>query len=134
GNERRKFVATPHRRRDLIEWLTLHPSLDQWHEDDWRRRCGDNFATTACALYALAKDDIWLTDRWREALQAWSEEKLVKRSWRYMAPVLMTAPNGVLQKLAHGISWWLQAIAKAFEGHEALFFALSRRVLALDQH
>ncbi len=24
---------------------------------------------------------------WREALQAWSEEKLRKRSWRYMAPV-----------------------------------------------
>lgn len=132
GDEWRKFVATPHRRRELIEWLRQHPGTDHWQEDDWQQRCHDNFATTACALCALAKEGIWLTDRWREALQAWSEEKLLKRSWRYMAPVLADAPDDVLQTLAHGISWWLQAIAKTFDGHEAHFFTLVRRILALD--
>ena len=132
GDEWRKSVATPRRRRDLIEWLKQHPGTDHWQEDDWRQRCRDNFATTACALFALAKEGVWLTDRWREALQAWSEEKLLKRSWRYMAPILATAPDEVLQTLAHGVSWWLQAIAKTFEGHETLFFVLTRRLLALD--
>ena len=46
-----------------------------------------------------------------------------KRSWRYMAPVLASAPDDVLQTLAHGVSWWLQAIAKTFEGHEVRFFS-----------
>jgi hypothetical protein len=132
GDEWRKFVATPRHRRELIEWLKQHPSTDHWQEDDWRQRCRDNFATTACALRALAGENVWPTDRWREALQAWSEEKLLKRSWRYMAPILATAPDEVLQTLAHGASWWLQAIAKTFVGHEANFFTLARRILALD--
>lgn len=132
GDEWRKFVATPRRRRELIEWLRQQPSTDHWQEDDWRQRCRDNFATTACALCALVREGVWPTDPWREALQAWSEEKLIKRSWRYMAPVLATTPDDVLQTLAHGVSWWLQAIAKTFEGHEAHFFTLARRILALD--
>lgn len=130
GDEWRKFVATPRRRRELVEWLRQQPSSDHWQEDDWRQRCRDNFATTACALCALAGEGVWPTERWREALQAWSEEKLLKRSWRYMAPILATAPDEVLQTLAHGVSWWLQAIAKTFEGHEAFFFVLARRILA----
>ncbi|MBC7160575.1 MAG: SIR2 family protein [Immundisolibacter sp.] len=133
GDEWRKFVTTPRRRRELIEWLRQQPSTDHWREDDWRQRCRDNFATTVCALCALAGEDVWPTNRWREALQAWSEEKLLKRSWRYVAPVLITAPNDVLQTLAHGVGWWLQSIAKTFEGHEAHFFTLARRILALDQ-
>ncbi|KAF0810073.1 hypothetical protein A167_01104 [Alcanivorax sp. S71-1-4] len=132
GDEWRKFVATPRRRRELIEWLRQQPGTDHWQEDDWRQRCRDNFATTVCALCALAREGVWPTERWREALQAWSEEKLLKRSWRYMAPILAIAPDEVLQPLAHGVSWWLQAIAKTFEGHEALFFVLARRILAMD--
>jgi len=132
GDEWRKFVATPRRRRELVAWLRQQPGTDHWQEDDWRQRCRDNFATTACALCALARESIWPTERWREALQAWSEEKLLKRAWRYMAPILDTAPAEVLQTLAHGVSWWLQAIAKTFEGHEELFFVLARRILAQD--
>ena len=132
GDEWREFTSTPRRRSDLIEWLKQQPSTDHWQEDDWQQRCRDNFSTTACALYALTKEGLWPTDRWREALQAWSEEKLLKRSWRYMAPVLSDAPNDQLQTLAHGLSWWLQAVAKTFEGHDVHFFRLARRLLAQD--
>ncbi|HGP0654933.1 TPA: anti-phage defense-associated sirtuin Dsr1 [Stenotrophomonas maltophilia] len=132
GDEWRKFVVTPRRRRELIEWLRQQPGTDHWQEDDWRQRCRDNFSTTACALYALASEGVWPTERWREALQAWSDEKLLRRSWRYMAPILATAPDEVLQPLVRSVSWWLQAIAKTFEDHEALFFVLARRVLAQD--
>lgn len=128
----RKFVASPPRRRELVEWLRQQPGTDRWQEDDWRQRCRDNFATTACALCVLAKEGVWSTGRWREALQAWSEEKHLRRSWRYIAPVLTAAPDGALQPLAHSVSRWLQAIAKTFDGHEARFFALARRLLALD--
>jgi hypothetical protein len=132
GDTWRKFVATPRRRRELIEWLKQQPATDNWQEDDWQQRCRDNFATTACALCALAREGDWQTDRWREALQAWSEEKLLRRSWRYMAPVLAGAPDDLLKSIAHGASWWLQAIAKTFEGHETHFLALASRILALD--
>lgn len=132
GDELRKFVATPRRRRDLIEWLRHQPSKDHWQEDDWRQRCSDDFATAGCALCALVKEGVWPTDRWREALQAWSEEKLLKRSWRYMAPVLAEAPDQVLLDLVHGVSWWLQSIAKTFEAQERRFFTLAGRILEID--
>lgn len=132
GDEWRTFVATPRRRRQLIDWLKQERSNDFWREDDWRQRCRDSFATTAYALYALTKEDIWPRDRWREALQAWSEDQLLERSWRHMAPVLANAPDDLLSDLARGISWWLQAIAKTFEGHDAHFFRLARRILTMD--
>lgn len=132
GDELRKFVVIPRRRRELIKWLQQHPGTDHWQEDDWRQRCRDNFATTACALYALAEADEWPTARWREALHAWSEDKLIRRSWRYMAPVLANAPDAVLESLAHGVSWWLEAVAKTFDSHEALFLGICHRIVMLD--
>lgn len=125
-------AATPRRRRDLIEWLRRQPALDRLQKDDWQQRCRNNFATPACALCALAKEGVWPEGRWREALQAWSEEKHAKRSWRYMAPVVIDAPAEVLEAFAPSVSEWLQAIAETFEGHEAIFLALARRILALD--
>src|SRR3546814_2364696 len=89
----RKFTATPRQRRELIQWLKQHPDADYFQQDDWRERCRDNFATTACALWALAQENCWPASRWREALQAWSEGKHVSRAWRYMAPVLAGAPE-----------------------------------------
>lgn len=130
GNVEREFVVMPRTRRELVEWLKQHPSSGHWQEDNWQQRCRDNFATSACALYALTKEGVWPTDRWREALQAWSEEKLIVRSWRCMGPVLQDAPDAVFQ--THAVSWWLKSIAKTFDRHEPMFFALAGRILSLD--
>ena len=128
-------VTSPSRRRELIEWLRQRPSVEHRSEDDWWQRCRDDFATSACALYALTRENVWPEDRWREALQAWLQEKHRKRSWRYMAPVVATVPDAVLQALAYDVSYWLQAIAETFKdqaAHEAHFFTLVERILALD--
>lgn len=127
-------VNSPRRRRELIKWLRQEPNADRWQQDDWRQRCRDHFATSACALYALTRENFWPTDRWREALQVWSEGKHRKRSWRYMAPVLVNVPDEVLQPLAHNVSDWLRAIAETFKdqaAHEEHFFALVERILTL---
>jgi hypothetical protein len=132
GDEWRKFVAAPRRRRELVEWLKQQPSSDHWEEDDWRQRCRNDFPTTACALCALASEGVWPATRWREALQAWSEDRLIKRSWRYMGPIIATAPDNVLDAIAHSLSRWLQGVSKTFTGHEAVFIALINRVLELE--
>ena len=69
--------------------------------------------------------------RWREALQAWSEEGRVLRSWRFIAPLVQTMPDEVLKEIAHSITWWLQAVSKYLDRHEDIFLDLCRRVLAL---
>lgn len=128
----RDSISIPRSRRGVLNYLIANPVLPESKQDDWRERCKDSFQATAYALCHLARQNNWPIDRWRDALQAWSDEALQGRSWHFMAPVLADAPDGLLQTLAHAVSWWLQAIAKTFEGHEAIFFTLARRILALD--
>lgn len=133
GSELGRVIHTPRRRRELVDWLRQHPETPEWpNEDDWGGRCRDEFPVTACALYALAKDGNWPVDRWREALQTWWEEKLLKPSWRRMAPVLAGAEDDVLRPLAHSLGRWLQTLSKTRDRHEALFLDLCRRSLRID--
>jgi hypothetical protein len=131
GEDLKKIKVTPKRRRDLVVWLQENPNRDHWSEDDWRERCKRDFPTTVAALLALAQRGEWFQDRWREALQAWADEKLAGRSWRYMGRVLALAPTDLIKDVAHSLSWWLQAIAKIFRSNEADFFTLIRRILVI---
>lgn len=126
-----KVRVTPKLRRELVKWLRENPKSDHWHEDEWGERCKRDFATTATALLTLVQTGEWFRDRWREALQAWANEKLARRSWRYMGKVLAAAPREVVKELAHSLSWWLQSVGKYFSGNEDYFFALIQRMLDL---
>ncbi len=127
-----EFVATPRRRRELVEWLRKNPRIDDWREDDWRQRCRDNFSTTACALCALAQDGEWFSERWRVAFQAWADDRILGRSWRYMAGVIADAPDDFIHAVVQGLSWWLKEQARTFEGQETLFLFLIRRILEME--
>lgn len=131
GEDDERVVRTPRHRQDLVEWLRQHPDMEVWPSDDWHKRCRDNFATTACALYALSGggEDFWPTDRWAAALQEWSKDRHIKRSWRHMGSVLVKAPESVLQELAREVGSWLQAVSKIIEVGDANFFALVHCVL-----
>ena len=49
-----------------------------------------------------------------------------------MAPVIKKAPKKVLQEFAHGISCWLEATSKSFEGNENFFLSLSNTILDME--
>ena len=132
GSELRIHVTTPRDRDELIEWLRENPEPDEWRPDDWRDRCRDDFDDAASALTALAEEGMWPTGRWQEALQRWSEDELTERSWCKMASVLANVPRATLQELSHGVSWWVEKLARSFEGQEETFLSLCDRVLALD--
>ena len=78
GSARRTMVPSPRRRRELLDWLKANPDPDDWQEDDWQDRCRRNFATAAWALRRLAREDIWVPGRWREALRSWGEDELMR--------------------------------------------------------
>ncbi len=59
----RTFVPTPRSRRGLLNYLLEHPELEDSKQDDWGKRCRDNFQATAYALCRLARQGVWPTDR-----------------------------------------------------------------------
>lgn len=126
------FTPIPRTRRGVLNYLLAHPVLEGSQQDDWRKLCSEMFQATAYALCKLAQQKNWPVERWRDALQAWAEEKLRDRSWRFMAPVVVGAPDDLVEALSRGIDWWLQAVAKTFEGHEDHFLTLAQRILQLD--
>ena len=132
SSEWREFVSTPHDPGELLEWLKANADTDPWQHDDWAKRCQEDFDATAGALSELAIQNIWPRRRWREALQAWTNEELRERSWNRMASVLVRAPDEDLLAFSHGVGWWLQLLAKSFEGETGTLLALCDRIFALD--
>ncbi len=124
-----RTAVTPRHRRELVDWIRHRSTTHSSQEDDWRQRCQENFATTACSLIALARDGVWPVDRWQEALEAWSTRKDGRRLWRYMGPVLANAADDVLRSCALGAGRWLESVAKDFNEHEELFLEICRRIL-----
>lgn len=130
--DHRDVDLAPRKRRDLVQWLMKSPPQDRpFYEDPWPDVCRTGFAPCLCALCALAKDNIWPTERWRQALQVWAEEGLVLRSWRYAAPLVNKMPDDVLKEIIHAVTWWLEASSKSLNRHEDILQGLCSRILNL---
>lgn len=130
--ESRHVDIAPRKRRELAAWLRKPPKEKRpFREDTWRDTCRTRFFLSLFALCDLAQEGNWPEDRWREALQAWSDEGRVRRSWHYAAPLVQTMPDDVLRETAHAVAWWLESASKSPGRHEDILMSLCRRVLEL---
>lgn len=130
---RRDVDNAPRRRKELVAWLKRPaPERRPHYEDTWRETCRTRFFHSFFALCDLAQEGVWPPERWREALQAWSEEGKVLRSWRFAAPLVKSMPDSVMLENIHSVTWWMKAISKSIECHEVVLLDLCRRVLALS--
>lgn len=128
----RDVDIAPRKRSELVQWLTKPmPEQRPFYEDTWRDVCRTRFFHSLSALCDLAQDGVWPAGRWREALQAWAEEGMVLRSWRYAAPLVQTMPDVVLQEISHGVTRWMEAASKSINVHESILLKLCHRVLEL---
>ena len=130
GHERTKL---PRRPRALVALLQAKLDAQPEHADDWAELCRDSLRSAACALCALAQDDHWPTERWREALTAWSDEELSPRSWRYLSAALLNAPSNHLASIGHEVGRWIKSVAKTTEGTDSTFPALCRHIIEANR-
>jgi hypothetical protein len=130
--ESRDVDIAPRKRRELVQWL-IKPQLEPrtFYEDTWRDVCRTRLFHSLYALRDLAGKNVWPAGRWREALQVWSKDDMVLQSWHFAAPLVQTMPDTVVQELAHGVTWWLQAVSKSIDRHEAILLHMCQRVLDL---
>ena len=129
-SDRREVDLAPRNRRDLVLWL-VKPQAERhpFKEDTWRDVCRTRFFHCLYALCDLARQGVWPTSRWEEALQVWSEEGMVLRSWSRAAPLIETMPDAVLQQVAHGVTWWLQAASDSGVDHDVILLRMCQRML-----
>lgn len=131
--DQREIDRAPRKRRELVAWLQREKIKGNNSEDNWRETCSERFFVSAYALCDLARKNHWPAERWGEALQAWSNEKLLHLSWQYIAPMLHDMPDNVLLSIAHSVTWWLEAVAKILDDrHETVFLELCRRILEMQ--
>lgn len=128
----RDVDIAPRKRRELVQWLTkAQPEKRPFYEDTWRDVCRNRFFHSLYALCDLSRDGVWPAGRWREALQAWGEEGMVLRSWRYAAPLVQRMPDAVIQEIAHAVTWWIEKASKSLDQYEEILCNLCCRVLGL---
>lgn len=130
--ERRVVDFAPRKRHDLVQWL-VKPQTGRgpFYEDTWRIVCRKHPLNSLYALCDLAQRNVWPAERWREALQVWSEGAMALRSWRLAAPLVLTMPDTVMQQLAHAVTWWLQAASNSIDRPERILLRMCQRVLSL---
>jgi hypothetical protein len=129
----RQVNVAPRKRTELVQWLKQTPpeTLSFHYEDTWPEICRTRFFHSLLALCDLAQEEIWPTERWRDALQAWSDQPLVVRSWRCAAPLVRNMPGAAMRANAHSLTWWMEAASKVIDRHEAILLDLCGQVLAL---
>lgn len=129
----REIELAPRKRPELVEWLRRPLPLGRrsFYKDTWRDVCRTRFFHCLLALCDLAKENTWPKERWREALQTWSEDEMTQKSWRYAAPLVVTMPDTVFEELASSISWWMKQASKHPEELPEAFLKLCRRILDL---
>lgn len=123
----------PRTRKELVSWLSKYPKAEHHTADDqWTLTCRERFYHCFTALCDLSNDNQWPTDRWNTALQVWSEERQVLRSWRLAAPLVINMPLKVLQETAHAVAWWLAKAAKSIDRNNDIFMDLCHRLLEIE--
>lgn len=111
GNQSKSVISSPKDKESLIEWLKEEGEDRFWVDDDWATRCQDDFDVTSGALKAIAKDEKWLIERWREAIQVWSEnENLNQKTAIELFLFILDAPDKVLLELSWHLATWLKKL------------------------
>jgi hypothetical protein len=124
-------VSVPTNLAELTEWLRQHPNSNDFERDDWQNICKSDQTLAASALLQLAHEDVWPVDRWREALQAWSDDKLKLATWDLVHGDLNSAPDTFIRDAVHSVIRWLQSLAESPIPAEDDWTRLLERILRI---
>lgn len=125
GDEPKSIVSAPKEKLGLIEWLKEEQVDHFWTEDDWSTLCRDDFELTSSALKETAASGMWLSERWRQGIQVWSEaEDLDLEKQIGLFKFVLKAPDEKLVEIAWSLSRWLKKLQPrdTFNDNDFLYF------------
>ncbi len=132
GKQYRNTASSPEDEKGLIDWLKEKPEHDRWSEDDWSNRCKNDFEIAKNALVALEKDGVWIAERWREALQVWTENRLLSfKAWRHLSEFILDLDDHKLVEISWNLSRWLKNNGNCKAFNRDLYFRYFDRLISL---
>lgn len=130
GSHYRVTAPSPTNEADVIEWLKSKPNHNHWDDDDWSIRCKNDFTLSQNALLALEENNVWIPERWREALNVWTESKRLSiRAWRSLSSFFLEMDEHKLVDISWSLSRWLKSNTNCKALTEKQYFSFADRLL-----
>jgi len=131
--ESRNIDISPRKRQDIVKWLK-QPRIENrpFYKDNWSETCRTRFFHSLYALCDLSKEGLWPSERWRDALQVWSEENMAEKSWRFAASLVQAMPDKEFQEIVRSVTSWVSTASKSINQHETILKDICQRVLSLE--
>lgn len=122
----------PTKRAELINWLkgkNLSQKKSLFERDTWQNTCKQHLLNTGYALRDLAEENIWPSQYWRTALQVWSDKRLIQRSWKHFASIVLAMPDDIFTQVIHSLARWLEEISNSLACQQDIFLELCQRII-----
>ncbi|ENP8338782.1 hypothetical protein VH1709_contig00008-0270 [Vibrio harveyi] len=124
------IATTPETLEGLTSWLK---TSSETQADDWLERCRTDFDITSTALIALSNENLWPIERWRDAINSWSQDgQLTVKAWQTLNDLLIDIPANTFQELSWSIAKWLSNLVRIKKVSQNTLFLYYEKIISLS--
>ncbi|MCL1060340.1 SIR2 family protein [Shewanella gelidimarina] len=125
------FEVAPRKRKELHNWIIIPRQSQEIHNSNWHDVCANRFYHCAFALFDLSEEGTWPTEYWKGALQAWSSDVLVQRSFPFVSVLLQKMPSLILKGIIPSLSRWLEIASKSANADDEKTYSLCHKAFPM---
>ena len=105
-------IKLPREAKDLYASIRDNQERKGWEADDWKDLCKAELDLAVNTLLQLHDDGFESFHWWDSAFSNWASEEVVAASWMSLSKTILTFSEVFFASCSHGLSRWVQAIAK----------------------
>lgn len=108
-NDFLKIETPPTDLDELINWLEKYKKDERlFFRGKWMEVCRISYEVCMQALISLARKNEWPEGAWQAALQTWSQKETAEKSWKDLAPLVISKEVIIPDALLPSFTSWLE--------------------------
>ena len=108
-NDFLKTESPPTDLDELINWLEKYKEDERlFFRGKWMEVCRSFYEVCMQALISLARQNEWPEGAWQAALQTWSQKETAEKSWKVLAPLVISKEIIITDALLPSFTSWLE--------------------------
>ena len=123
-------IKLPREVKDLYASIRDNQERKGWEADDWKDLCKADLDLAVDTLLQLHDDGFDSFHWWDSAFFNWANEEVIEVSWIRLSKTILTFSEEYFASCSHGLSRWMQAIAKRESCDDDTFLALIHRIIS----